>query len=38
MRNTAAHLPEKSHRRSILKKKEIKTYFPLRQDIGKVDI
>ncbi|XP_045215990.2 uncharacterized protein LOC123566164 isoform X2 [Mercenaria mercenaria] len=32
MRNFIVHVPEKSHRRSILKRKEILTYFPLRKD------
>lgn len=37
MRNLV-HVPQKSNRKSILKKKEIITYFPVRKDIGKVGI
>lgn len=32
MRNFIVHVPEKSHRKSILKRKEIVTYFPLKRD------
>lgn len=32
MRDFTVHVPEKSHRKSILKRKEIVTYFPLKKD------
>lgn len=36
MRNWTVHVPEKSHRKSILKRQEIVTYFPLRKDLEAV--